>query len=347
MKRHAASRILATASILLLSWGGMLAGAAALPAPPAQVGVGHWLGVQPAAQTLTPSCAEGIHYDDGTFEDAVSAPVPGGLQVMSFTLPANAIGILQVCAALTRVASSPSPNLSFNVVFYGADGAGGTPGTLLASVPATATAIPVTSSDTIDAQFYAVTIGSALTLPEARQIYIGLQFDGSQGYFIGVDNSATTPYQPTYASTDGGATWQSEPTVDPNPYSAFGIRADPQLAQTNCVASTTVMCLQSQRFQVSATYRAAGSPTGTGQTVPLTTDTGYLWFFDATNVEAVIKVLDGCALNQHYWVFAGGLTNVHTAITVTDTVTGATKTYDNPLGTPFQPLQDTSAFACP
>ena len=202
MKRPTMNRALVTASLLLLlgtrfpapaaampgALGGAVAAAPAAspaPRPAAQASVGQWLGTQPAAQTLAPDCSDGIHYDDGGFEDAVSAPEPGGLQVMSFTLPANAIGILQVCAALTRVADAPSPDLSLNVVFYGADGPGGTPGTLLASVPVTATAIPVTSSNTINAQFYAFSIGAALTLPEARQIYVGLQFDGSQGYFIG------------------------------------------------------------------------------------------------------------------------------------------------------------------
>ncbi|MBV8203137.1 MAG: hypothetical protein JOZ15_21185, partial [Acidobacteria bacterium] len=54
-----------------------------------------------------------------------------------------------------------------------------------------------------------------------------------------------------------------------------------------------------------------------------------------------------CALNQHFWVFAGGLTNVHVVIKVTDTQTGAVKTYTNPQNTAFQPLQDTSALPCP
>jgi len=33
-------------------------------------------------------------------------------------------------------------------------------------------------------------------------------------------------------------------------------------------------------------------------------------------------------------------------ITVTDTHTGATQTYENPQSTPFQPIQDTAAFLC-
>jgi hypothetical protein len=32
---------------------------------------------------------------------------------------------------------------------------------------------------------------------------------------------------------------------------------------------------------------------------------------------------------------------------VTDTQTGQVKTYVNPQGTAFAPIQDTSAFACP
>ncbi|HEY4594769.1 MAG TPA: hypothetical protein VIJ02_00095, partial [Thermoanaerobaculia bacterium] len=98
------------------------------------------------------------------------------------------------------------------------------------------------------------------------------------------------------------------------------------------------------RFEVKAAWTAPGSGSGAGQAVPLTTDTGYFWFFDPTNVETIVKVLDGCGFNQRYWVFAGGLTNVQTVITVRDTRTGVSKTYTNPQGTPFQPVQDTSAF---
>ena len=65
-------------------------------------------------------------------------------------------------------------------------------------------------------------------------------------------------------------------------------------------------------------------------------------------MELIVKVLDGCGVNQRYWVFAGGLTNVQTVIPVRDTRTGISKTYINPQGTPFQPVQDTGAFVgCP
>ena len=38
--------------------------------------------------------------------------------------------------------------------------------------------------------------------------------------------------------------------------------------------------------------------------------TGYFYFFNQTNVEMVLKVLNACGVNQHYWVFSAGLTNV-------------------------------------
>ena len=38
---------------------------------------------------------------------------------------------------------------------------------------------------------------------------------------------------------------------------------------------------------------------------------------------------------------------VNVVVTVTGTQTGAVKTYTNPQGTAFQPIQDTAAFVCP
>jgi hypothetical protein len=111
-----------------------------------------------------------------------------------------------------------------------------------------------------------------------------------------------------------------------------------------CTPSATTLCLNGNRFAVTATWTTADGQTGGGQAVPLTADTGYFWFFSASNVEMVLKVLDACSLNQRFWVFAGGLTNVKVDITVRDTVTGTVKTYHNPQGTNFNPIQDTSAF---
>jgi len=115
-----------------------------------------------------------------------------------------------------------------------------------------------------------------------------------------------------------------------------------------CVANATTLCLQHSRYKVQAQWFTGDGASGVGQVIPLTPDTGAFWFFNSSNVEMLVKVLNGCGLNSRYWTFAGGLTDVNVILTVTDTQTGALKTYINPSGTPFQPIQDTSAFAtCP
>jgi predicted enzyme related to lactoylglutathione lyase len=112
-----------------------------------------------------------------------------------------------------------------------------------------------------------------------------------------------------------------------------------------CIADGQTLCLSGGRFQVTATYSAGGSLAGQAHVVP-EGDNGLLWFFSSTNIEAVVKVIDGCAAGGHFWFFAGGLTNVQVVLTVVDTQTGAVRIYTNPQGTAFAPIQDTSAFAC-
>lgn len=112
-----------------------------------------------------------------------------------------------------------------------------------------------------------------------------------------------------------------------------------------CTPGATTLCLGAGgRFKVEAAFDT-GALQGAAQAVKLTDETGYLWFFSASNVEMVVKVLDACSYNQRFWIYAGGLTNVQVTLTVTDTTTGTVKTYSNPQGTAFQPIQDTNAFA--
>jgi hypothetical protein len=114
-----------------------------------------------------------------------------------------------------------------------------------------------------------------------------------------------------------------------------------------CTPTSTALCLNGGRFKVEATFNT-GTQSGQAQVVKLTDETGYLWFFSNTNVEAVVKVLNACGFNQSFWVFAGGLTNVQVTLTVTDSNTGVVKSYNNPQGAAFQPILDSSAFGtCP
>ena len=116
-----------------------------------------------------------------------------------------------------------------------------------------------------------------------------------------------------------------------------------------CVASATQLCLNGARFAVTSTWTTPDGATGSGNAVLLTADSGYFWFFDPTNVELVAKVLNGCSLNNAYWVFSAGLTNAAVFLTVVDTSLGIQYIAYNPEGVAYQPVQDTNAFpaSCP
>jgi predicted esterase len=131
---------------------------------------------------------------------------------------------------------------------------------------------------------------------------------------------------------------------DANLVAGFGFLLGQPLP--SCVPSPTALCLRG-RFRVEATWETA-TVQGTARVVQLTDESGYLWFFDAKNVEVSVKVIDACTFNGRHWVFASGSTDVRVALTVTDTARGGQVSYLNPRGQPFQPILDTSAFAtCP
>ncbi len=130
-----------------------------------------------------------------------------------------------------------------------------------------------------------------------------------------------------------------------------GIRAyadDVFLRQSTCAPDDRTACLNGGRFRVTADWETPTSA-GHGSFAKTNDATGDFSFFGPDNTEVVVKVLNACADPFHrYWVFAAGLTNVFVTLSVEDTQTGILKTYVNPQGTPFQPIQDTDAFAtCP
>jgi hypothetical protein len=113
-----------------------------------------------------------------------------------------------------------------------------------------------------------------------------------------------------------------------------------------CSSGSTTLCLNDDRFAVEVDWKTADGRSGEGRATSLTSDTGTFWFFRQSNVELVVKVLDGVPVNGHYWVFYGALSNVEYTITVTDTQSGATKTYHNSQGT-LASAGDTAAFEGP
>lgn len=67
-----------------------------------------------------------------------------------------------------------------------------------------------------------------------------------------------------------------------------------------------------------------------------------------SQADAYVGVVNGCELNNSFWVFAAASTQVEFDLTVIDTATGDSRTFINPLEDLPEPILDTSAFAtCP
>jgi hypothetical protein len=97
-------------------------------------------------------------------------------------------------------------------------------------------------------------------------------------------------------------------------------------------------------------WRRNNGARGLGPIVPgvSSDDSGLFYFFNPDNWEMLIKVLDGCPVNDRFWVFYAATTNVEFTVTVTDIQEDEVSTYFNPLNNAAAPVQDTEAFAtCP
>jgi hypothetical protein len=114
--------------------------------------------------------------------------------------------------------------------------------------------------------------------------------------------------------------------------------------------SSTALCLQG-RFGITAKFRvgAPGTAEGTAQVVPVANPgSGLFWFFSADNWEIMVKAINGCGLNNRYWIFSAATTNVFYRLEAFDIRAGVNKVYFNYPGPPAPAVTDTDAFAtCP
>lgn len=60
-------------------------------------------------------------------------------------------------------------------------------------------------------------------------------------------------------------------------------------------------------------------PGATPTAVRLSEASGYFWFFDPGDLEITVKIVDGRAVNNRFWVFIASMTDTPLAITVIDT----------------------------
>ena len=136
----------------------------------------------------------------------------------------------------------------------------------------------------------------------------------------------------------GGSTTDPAPEPEPDP------EPDPEPGGS-CEASDATLCLHDGRYEVEAKWWTSDAGSGPAIVVPKATkDSGLFRFFDADNWEILVKVLDGCSINDHHWVYAASTTDLGYSIVVTDTATGAVRVYDNEPGQPAPAITDARAF---
>jgi hypothetical protein len=98
------------------------------------------------------------------------------------------------------------------------------------------------------------------------------------------------------------------------------------VAKTTCVPSSTRACVRGTRFALNVYFGSGGTPAGVATS---SADSAVFWFSSSTNWEVVAKVLDGCAINNHFWIFTAGATTLTYVVDVYDTTTGTIVAFGN------------------
>ena len=136
---------------------------------------------------------------------------------------------------------------------------------------------------------------------------------------MGVDHSSDTP-----------------PPPDPPP---------PPPPGSECAADTPVLTFDGG-YSVGMCWEAPDGKQGRAIGGPWSSQhAGLLYFFEEENPEVLVKVLDGCVVNGHRWVFVAPVTDLTFNLQVTSPG-GATWIHTNQQGATAEARGDTAAFPC-
>ena len=167
-----------------------------------------------------------VIHDDGTVENGYSGNPAAAtdVTVVEGFEPDGEQVLGTVCIALLSLGPDTR---DFELVVYDDDGAGGTPGTEIAAVPATATGLPNGIPDPI--VWYTVDLSSENIVVESGRVYIGARWEVSDpNVFLASDEDGAGGLGLGYFTTDSGD-WDQLGSGDIFPdYSAMFVR--PQLA---------------------------------------------------------------------------------------------------------------------
>ncbi len=122
----------------------------------------------------------------------------------------------------------------------------------------------------------------------------------------------------------------------------------------DCIPDATTLCIDDRpgdrRFKVSLHYASALGEGVDGDAAAVRLSRlgiprgGLFCFRDPANPEVLVKVLNGCHVNGHIWVFYAAATTLGFELTVEDTSEGIVKTYVNADLVPAPTVADTAAF---
>ena len=128
-----------------------------------------------------------------------------------------------------------------------------------------------------------------------------------------------------------------EPTRRAARFAALLLAAAPAFGQ-GCLPDSDTACLLGGRFGVEVQWQTA-ELAGAAQLMSFggaraeSDQSAFFWFFDNSNFDMGVKMVDACSFNDSFWVFVSGLTNQAFTVTIRDGVTLAERSYSNPLGT--------------
>ncbi len=81
-------------------------------------------------------------------------------------------------------------------------------------------------------------------------------------------------------------------------------------------ADTTLLPLAGGRFEASLHWTDRAGAGHDATAVRLTEESGQFWFFDPSNPEVTVKLVDGTGFNHHWWVFVSSMTDLGFTLTV-------------------------------
>lgn len=177
--------------------------------------------------------------------------------------------------------------------------------------------------------------------------------DGLPGVIRSFDSLSEAAEEAGQSRIYGGIHWQYDNrdalaggrALADQVYANFLGPANPAPAPP-CGTAGTTLCL-ADRFALDVDWRTgAAGPVGVGTATALNATSGVFSFFDEDNAELLVKVLDGCGVNGHWWVFSAAATDVEYVLRVTDTNTSTTRTFFNALGSTGRAVTEIEAFPC-